>query len=194
MNPAVVRTLITIPVYAAESKEANPLNGSRVGSLYITIPRMQFNGDVSTEGSNTTPATTVMNGTALSYDDACEAGLQCGSAASPKLAYMVLELFGSPDQFASGLAIVGGADIEVNAGQTVPIPVKYVMDDGSLGTPLMRDLEFSSANPTAATVSPQGIVTGVAAGTAEVTITTRSAKKLTAAAKITVIGAVGAKA
>ena len=74
------------------------------------------------------------------------------------------------------------------------IPVKYVMDDGSLGTPLMRDLEFSSANPTAATVSPQGIVTGVAAGTAEVTITTRSAKKLTAAAKITVIGAVGAKA
>jgi len=188
MNPAVVRTLITIPVYATESKEANPLTGSRVGSLYITIPRMQFNGDVSTEGSQTTPATTVMNGTALSYDEACEAGIQCGSAVSPKLAYMVLELFGFPDQFATGLAIVGGADIDVNAGQTAPIPVKYIMEDGSLGTPLMSDLTFESATPAIATVSPQGVVTGVGNGTTEVTITTKSKKALTVTANVTVTG------
>lgn len=188
MTPAVVRTLITIPVYATEAKDSNPLNGSRVGSLYITIPRMQFNGDVSTDGSQTTPATTVMNGTALSYDEACEAGIQCGSAAAPKLAYMVLELFGSPDQFAAGLAIVGGNDIEVNAGQTVHIPVKYIMDDGSLGTPLMSDLDFNSSAPAVATVSPQGIATGVASGTTDVTITTKSAKKLTVTANVTVTG------
>lgn len=188
MNPAVVRTLVTIPVYATESQEANPLTGSRVGSLYITIPRMQFNGDISTDGSQTTPATTVMNGTALSYDEACEAGIQCGSSASPKLAYMVLELFGSPDQFATGLAIVGGNDIDVNAGQTISIPVKYVMDDGSLGTPLMTDLDFVSAAAAVATVSAQGIVTGVAAGTTEVTITTKSPKKLTTTANVTVTG------
>ncbi len=188
MAPAVVRTLITIPVYATEAKDANPLNGSRVGSLYITIPRMQFNGDVSTDGSQTTPAATVMNGTALSYAEACEAGIQCGSAASPKLAYMVLELFGSPDQFADGLAIVGGNDIDVNAGQTVSIPVKYIMDDGSLGTPLMSDLDFNSAAPAVAAVSPRGIVTGVANGTTDVTITTKSAKKLTVTANVTVTG------
>lgn len=189
MNPAVVRALITIPVYATESRDANPLNGSRVGSLYITIPRMQFNGDVSTEGSQTTPATTVMNGTALSYDEAREAGITCGSSASPKLAYMVLELFGSPDQFASGLAVVGGNEIDVAAGQTAPIPVKYVMDDGSLGAPLMSSLDFASASPETAQVSPQGVVTGVAAGSTEVTITTRSAKKLTTTVKVTVTGA-----
>lgn len=188
MNPAVSRTLITIPIYSTEGNAQNPLTGSRVGSLYITIPRMQFNGDISTEGSQTTPATTVMNGTALSYGEACEAGIQCGSAASPKLAYMVLELFGSPDQFAAGLAIVGGNDIDVNAGQTVPIPVKYIMDDGSLGTPLMSDLDFISANPAVVTVSPQGIVTGVANGATDVTITTKSAKKLTVTANVTVTG------
>jgi len=186
MNPAVVRTLITIPVYATESPEASPLSGSRVGSVYITIPRMQFNGDISTDGSQTTPGSTVMNGTALSYNDACEAGIQCGSSAAPKLAYMVLELFGSPDQFASGLAIVGGTDIAVNAGQTAPIPVKYIMDDGSLGAPLMTNLEFVSADPDTATVSPRGIVTGAAAGTTTVTITARGNKKLTVTASVTV--------
>ena len=188
MNPAVVRSLITIPIYSNENVADNPLNGSRVGALYITIPRLQFNGDVSTEGSQTTPATTVMNGTALSYEEACEAGIQCGDAAAPKLAYMVLELFGSPDQFASGLAIVGGNDIDVNAGQTAAIPVKYVMDDGSLGTPLMSNLEFVSAAAAVATVSPQGVVTGVAAGTTEVKITTKSAKALTVTANVTVTG------
>lgn len=188
MNPAVVRTLISIPVYSTESDVSNALTGSRVGTLYITIPRMQFNGDISTDGSQTTPATTVMNGTSLSYDEACEAGIQCGSSASPKLAYMVLELFGSPDQFATGLAIVGGNDIDVNAGQTATIPVKYVMDDGSLGTPLMTDLDFVSAAAAVATVSAQGIVTGVAAGTTEVTITTKSPKKLTTTANVTVTG------
>lgn len=186
INPAVVRTLVTIPVYSTEKADDNPLNGSRVGSLYITIPRMQFNGDVSTEGSQTTPATTVMNGAALSYDEACEAGIQCGSAASPKLAYMVLELFGSPDQFAAGLAIVGGNDIDVAVGTTAPLAVKYVMDDGSLGTPLMSDLNFESAAPETATVSNQGVVSGVAEGATTVTITTKSAKALTVTANITV--------
>lgn len=188
MNPAVVRTLITIPVYATEGDASNSLTGSRVGALYITIPRMQFNGDVSTDGSQTTPVTTVMNGTALSYDEACEAGIQCGSAASPKLAYMVLELFGSPDQFATGLAIVGGEEIDVAVGATATIPVKYVMDDGSLGTPLMSDLSFVSGTPAVATVSDQGVVTGVAAGTSDVTITSKGTKKLTTTAKVTVTG------
>ena len=59
------------------------------------------------------------------------------------------------------------------------------MDDGSLGTPLMSDLDFISANPAVVTVSPQGIVTGVANGATDVTITTKSAKKLTVTANVT---------
>lgn len=194
MAPAVVRTLISIPVYATESREANPLSGSRVGTLYITIPRMQFNGDISTEGSQTTPATTVMNGTALSYDEVCEAGIQCGSSASPKLAYMVLELSGSAEQFATGLAIVGGNEIDVAVGAAAPIPVKWVMDDGSLGTPLMSELTFVSGTPAVATVDAQGVVTGVAAGTCDVTITSNGSKKLTATANVTVTGGAPAPA
>ena len=130
MNPAVVRGFITIPVYSTEGSASNANTGSRVGSLYITIPRGQLSGDASTEGSQTTAATTVMNLTALSYDEACEQGIQCGGSSSPKLAYMVLELFGNPDQNVESLAIVGGNDITVTAGSPYTIPVKYEMDNG----------------------------------------------------------------
>ena len=68
MSPAVLRAFVTIPLYATDSAASNKNSGSHVGNLYITIPRGQLSGDVSTEGSQTTPATTVMNLTALSYN------------------------------------------------------------------------------------------------------------------------------
>lgn len=191
MNPAVVRALVSIPVYSTEGSDSNALNGSRVGTLYITIPRLQFNGDVSTDASQTTPATTVMNGTALSYDDACEAGIQCGSSAAPKLAYMVLELFGSAEQFATALVLVGGNAVSVEVGKTVPLAVKYVMDDGSLGQPLMSELTFKSAADATATVSAQGVVAGVAAGETTVEVTGKGSKGLSVTANVTVTAAAG---
>lgn len=143
MNPAVVRGFITIPVYSTEGSASNANTGSRVGSLYITIPRGQLSGDASTEGSQTTAATTVMNLTALSYDEACEQGIQCGGSSSPKLAYMVLELFGNPDQNVESLAIVGGNDITVTAGSPYTIPVKYEMDNGEIVTPDLTNFIYT---------------------------------------------------
>lgn len=189
MSPAVVRGFITIPVYATEGNTANTNTGSRIGSLYITIPRGQLNGDVSTDGSQTTPATTNMTLTALSYDEACTAGIQCGSSLSPKLAYMVLELFGSPDQNASDLVIVGGDDISVTAGTPYTIPVKYEMNDGEIITPNMSDLTFT--NPDGGlyfNVSNLGVITGTAAGSGTVVITSNYNTALTTAANVTVTG------
>lgn len=189
MSPAVLRAFVTIPLYATDSAASSKNSGSHVGNLYITIPRGQLSGDVSTEGSQTTPATTMMNLTALSYNEACEAGIQCGSSASPKLAYMVVELFGNPDQNATGLAIVGGNDITVQAGTPYTIPVKYEMNDGEIVTPKMSDLTFT--NPDGGlyfTVSSLGVVTGTAAGTGEVVITSNYNAQLTTTANITVTG------
>ena len=60
--------------------------------------------------------------------------------------------------------------------------------NGSLGNPLMTDLTFVSGTPAVATVSDQGVVTGVANGTSDVTITSKGSKKLTTTAKVTVTG------
>ena len=188
MAPAVLRTLISIPVYATEGSTANTNNGSRVGTLYITIPRGQLSGDVSTEGSQTTPATTVMTMTALSYEDTCEAGIQCGSSASPKLAYMVLELYGNPDQNATALVIVGGDELAVTSGTPFTIPVKYEMDDGEIVTPNMSNLTFAAddGSSTYFTVSTSGVINGSSAGSGTVTITSKYNSTLTVTANVTV--------
>lgn len=191
MSPAVVRSLYTIPLYATESGQGASNKGSHVGNAYITVPRMQFNGDVSTEGSQTTAATTNLTGTALSYNEACEAGIQCGSSASPKLAYMVVEIFGNPDQFVESLAVVGGNELDVTYDEGTTIPVKYVMPDGSLVTPLMSNLNFAVAEGSDQyiTVSPLGVVTGVTNGTGTVNITSKYNADLTTAVQCTVTGA-----
>lgn len=189
MSPAVLRGFVAIPLYATDSAAANKNSGSHVGNLYITIPRGQLSGDVSTEGSQTTPATTMMNLTALSYNEACEAGIQCGSSASPKLAYMVVELFGNPDQNATGLAIVGGNDITVQAGTPYTIPVKYEMNDGEIVTPNMSDLTFTNPNGGLYfTVSNLGVITGTSAGSGTVVITSNYNTNLTTTADVTVTG------
>lgn len=189
MNPAVVRGFITIPVYSTEGSTANANTGSRVGSLYITIPRGQLSGDVSTEGSQTTPATTIMNLTALSYDEACEAGIQCGTSASPKLAYMVLELYGNPDQNVEELAIVGGNDLTVVAGTPYTIPVKYMMDNGEIVTPDLSNFTYTPEEGEAFfSVSPAGVITGTSDGTASLTISSKYNTELTTTANVTVEG------
>lgn len=189
MNPAVVRGFITIPVYSTEGTTANANTGSRVGSMYITIPRGQLSGDVSTEGSQTTPATTIMNLTALSYDEACEAGIQCGTSASPKLAYMVLELYGNPDQNVEELAIVGGSDLTVTAGTPFTIPVKYLMDNGEIVTPDLSNFTYTPEPGEAYfSVSPSGVITGTSNGTASLTIASKYNAELTTTANVTVEG------
>lgn len=191
MSPAVVRAFGTIPLYATERGQGASNSGSHVGNLYITVPRMQFNGDVSTEGSQTTAATTNLTGTALSYHDACEQGLQCGNSASPKLAYMVVEIFGNPDQFVQSLVIVGGNELDVAYEETVTIPVAYAMPDGSLATPLMSNLTFAVApgSDTYISVSDTGVVTGRANGTGTVNITSKFNTELTTSAQVEVSGA-----
>ena len=186
MNPAVVRAFVTIPVYSTEGAATSGTSGSRVGYLYITIPRGQLSGDVSTEGSQTTAATTVMNLTALSYDEACEQGIQCGSASSPKLAYMVLELDGDPDQNAVALAIVGGTDINVTTGTPLTIPLKYEMDNGEIVTPDLSNFTYAPGEGDYYSVSADGVITGTTAGNSELVITSKFNQKLTITADVTV--------
>ncbi len=185
--PAIVRALITIPLYATDSSDSASNRGSQVGSLYITIPRMQFNGDIATEGSQTTPATTNLTGTALSYDETCEQGIIC-TAASPKLAYMVVEMNGTPDQFVTSLGIVGGNSRDIVGGEDFNILVKYVLQDGALFTPLMSNLTFEveDGKENVATVSPLGVVTGVSPGTAIIRITSKFNTNLTTTFQVSV--------
>lgn len=166
--PSVVRAVMKLPVFTKNGTDS--MLGSLYGYLYITIPRLQFNGDVSTSGDQTNPATTVMNGTALSYDESCEQGLDCGgSYAQPKLAYMVLVPVGDVTQNVEGLCVIGGA-MSVAAGKTVQCPVKFVMDNDQLVQPDYTLLSYETADQATATVTAGGVVEGKVAGDTILTI------------------------
>ena len=163
--PAVEVAYMRIPCYSAQGSTAN--QGSKCGDLYIWVPRMQFSGNAATEGSQTTAATTDVSGSALAYDEAVSSGV-CEESAATALAYMVYMPLAGATSAVEGLAVVGG-EITVAKDATVQLPVKYVIE-GHLVQPNYADLTFTSSADATATVGEHtGIVTGVAAGSCEIT-------------------------
>lgn len=162
--PAVEVVYLRIPCYSAQGSTAN--QGSKCGDLYIWIPRMQFSGNAATDGSQTTAATTDISGSALAYDEAVASGV-CDESAATALAYMVYMPLAGATSAVEGLAVVGG-EITVVKDASVQLPVKYVIE-GQLVQPDYSDLTFTSSATATATVDANGLVTGVAAGSCEIT-------------------------
>ena len=167
--PNVETVMIRLPAYSAQGSSAN--YGSLVGHYYIWIPRMQFSGSAATEGSQTTPATTDLSGSALSYQEAVQQGV-CPDSVQASLAYMVYMPMAGATASVEGLVVIGGS-ITVGIGDSMQLPVKYVID-GQLVQPDYADLSYQSSADGTATVSQTGLVEGVAAGDAEITVTLAS--------------------
>ena len=165
--PAVEIVMMRIPAYSAQGNTAN--QGSHCGDFYIWIPRMQFNGNAATDASQTAASTTDISGTALSYDEAVATGACDADSQYGALAYMVYMPLAGATSAVEGLAVVGGG-VSVRVGNTVQIPVKYAIN-GQLVQPNYADLTFtSSATGTASVGEHTGVVTGVQAGSADITV------------------------
>lgn len=169
-EPMIMRVFMKQPVYAAP-KQGDPMKGTRVGYMLTTVPRMQFDPNTSFGGDQTTAETQNISGNALSFDEACEAGVAdtCLDAGKPKLMYRVLVLDGDSLGDVTGLAVVGGGvDVVVNGKAN--LPVKYVVKDISLVQADMSALTFTVAEKSIASVDANGVVTGLAEGSTEVKI------------------------
>lgn len=172
ISPGVYTVSAQMAVYSADGTNAGN-RGSQVGWAYYYIPRMQFGGNAETNGNQTDPATSSLSGTALSYQQAAEAG-ECVDCNFPMLAYMTyVPLTFNGNNSIAGLAVIGG-NIEVGAGETEVIPVKFVMADNTLVQPKYSDLTFNVGATATATVAG-GAITGVAAGSTTLTIGVSSA-------------------
>lgn len=165
--PGIYTVSAQMAVFSTEGGNSGN-RGSQVGWAYYYIPRMQFSGDASTNGSQTDPATSTLSGTALGYEEAAQDGA-CVDCNFPMLAYMTyVPLTFNGNNAISALAVIGG-NMSVSAGNTAVIPVKYVMADNSIVQPNYADLTITSADTAVATVE-DGVLTGVAAGNTTLTI------------------------
>lgn len=180
--PGIYHVSVQLPVYSTEGGNAAN-RGSQVGWLYVYIPRMQFSGNASISGSQTEAANSVMSGTALSYEEANNEGA-CTDCTFPMLAYVVYVPFSTSGNGLTGLVVIGGG-VTVAANASVVLPVKYVMADGTLVQPSYNKLTYVSAAEATATVA-NGVVTGVAAGSTTVTITSQDDETISTTATVTV--------
>ena len=181
--PAVKHVTMQIAVYSTENTSAAS-QGSLVGWLYCIIPRMQFRAQADTDGSQTGNVTSMLSGTALSYDpDSSEA--ICTECGLSELAYWIYVPNGSSTQSVKALAVVGGG-LSLTVGNSAQVPVRFLMEDDSLVTPDYSLMSYASASSSVATVSTTGVVTAAGTGSTTITVTLTEDQTKTATVPVTV--------
>ena len=169
-NPQVLHFTAQLPVFSNENCSSNN-EGSRVGWLYLIVPRLKLGGNAGVVGDQTTADTTSLSGQAVAFDEDVISDT-CTDCTSSDLAYYIYV----PDDGASsitGLAVVGGL-VSVEASGSAQIPVRFVMENGQLVVPGSYSSGFTytaTDAPSGTTVSDAGVVTaGTTTGDLDVTI------------------------
>lgn len=130
-DPKIMYFQAQMAVFSKESC-AGENEGTRVGWLYVTVPRLKLGGNGGVVGDATNPDTTSISGQALSYDESVISE-GCADCEPALYAYYVFVPDNGADSI-KGIAVVGGT-MSVPKGTSAQIPVRFVMEDGQLGTP-----------------------------------------------------------
>ncbi len=165
----VVRFVLQRPIYA--NVEAATNQGDLWGMLYEIIPRLQLMPDgAANNGNQNSPTTTAINGRAMSYDPETITA-DCGSCSlsGAPLMYRIIVPCDKTAGIDGVLGALGGAISVPAAGAYQLSPATIVNGKLSYGTPA-SDFTYVSDATGVATVSAAGLVTGVAAGSAEITV------------------------
>lgn len=165
----VVRFVFARPIYTNYNPDTN--SGDLYGWLYEIVPRLQLSADgAANNGGQTAYTTTAITGRAIAYDAETITGGcdDCAFTGAP-LMYRVIVPCDENDGVEGILGALGG-EVSVAVGSTVALdPAVIVKGSLSYGVPVSEFAYVSSATGVA-TVSETGVVTGVAAGDADVTI------------------------
>lgn len=181
--PAVKHVTIQIAVYSNENA-SSAQQSSLAGWLYCIIPRMQFSAKADTDGSQTGNVTSVLSGTALTYDPESSEAI-CTDCGLSELAYWVYVPNGSALQSVQSIAVIGGG-LNLVVGNTAQLPVRFMMEDGSLIVPDYSLMDYTSASTSVATVSTTGVVTAAGAGNTTISVALASDSTKTASVPVVV--------
>lgn len=157
-DPKTVHFTAQMAVYANDGGGANN-TGSRVGWLYVIIPRLKFDGTGGgLDGDQTTASTQSFTGQALSMDELVVSGTCSDCDAGIFGHYIYVEDAGA--SVFEGLAVVGGV-VSVPSGQSAQIPVRLVAQNGELVVPASYSEGFTytpTGAPSGTQISNAGVV------------------------------------
>ena len=168
-DPGVYHFSAQMAVYSNDVTSAQN-EGTRVGWVYVIVPRLKMNGTANITGDQSNPDTTSTSGQAIAFDEDTISAT-CDEAQASTLAYYVYVPDNASESI-SGLAVVGGV-ISLPVSTTAQTNVRYVMANGQLVTPSdYSAMKYTlSGAPSGTTVSTSGVITaGATAGDCEMTI------------------------
>lgn len=170
-NSDVVRFVYRRPVYTNFNPSTN--SGDLAGWKIDVIPFLKLNPATATDnGSQSSYTTTAIAGRAIAYEDAVITG-ECNDC-TLKGAPLMYSVYAPCDDNAGIGGILGvlGGSVSLKTGATVQLtPAIVVNNTLSYGVPPTA-FTYSSSKTSVATVgAATGIVTGVTAGSAEITVT-----------------------
>ena len=188
-DPKVLYFQAQMPVFSNESCSADN-EGTRVGWLYVIVPRLKLGANGGVVGDATNPDTTSISGQAVAFDETVVSA-ECSDCEAGRMAYYIYVPDNGSDSII-GLAVVGGL-VEVATSGTAQIPVRFVMENGQLVAPASYSSGFTytaSGQPTGTTVSNAGVVSaGATAGDFEVAVSyNNSGETLTCPVNVSVGG------
>lgn len=171
-DPKVIHFTAQMAVYANDGGGANN-TGSRVGWLYVIVPRLKFDGTGGgLDGDQQTASTQSFTGQALSMDELVVSGT-CSDCDAGTFGYYIYVEDAGASVF-EGLAVVGGV-VSLPVSTTAQIPVRLVAQNGELvqvGDTTTGWTYTLNGAPTGTEVSASGLITaGSTAGDATCTVT-----------------------
>lgn len=179
--PSEVTLVMTANLYRAGGRGENDVsNSSKIGVVQVLVPRFQFNGSMELSMTSTGVANSPIAGSALDNPSAdCSDG---GYYA------IITEQLSGASWYDNVFALaIDGSDIELaTTTGTETLSVYALPLNGAAFKPPYSDLTFTSAGDNIASVSAEGVVTGVAEGNTTITVTIKNKPGVEAIASVTV--------
>ena len=179
--PSEVALVMTANLYRAGGRGENDVNNSsKIGIVQVLVPRFQFNGSMELSMTSTGVANSPIAGSALDNPSAdCSDG---GYYA------IITEQLSDSSWYDNVFALaIEDSDIELaTTTGTATLSVYALPLNGAAFKPPYEDLTFTSAANGTATVTQEGVVTGVAHGSTTVTVSIKNKAGVEAIANITV--------
>lgn len=179
--PSEVTLVITANLYRAGGRGENDVNNSsKIGIVQVLVPRFQFNGSMELSMTSTGVANSPIAGSALDNPSA-----DCSDGGY--YAIITEQLSGSSWYDNVFALAIEDSDIELaTTTGTATLSVYALPLNGAAFKPPYEDLTFTSAANGTATVTQEGVVTGVAKGSTTVTVSIKNKAGVEAIANITV--------
>lgn len=179
--PSEVTLVMTANLYRAGGRGENDVNNSsKIGIVQVLVPRFQFNGSMELSMTSTGVANSPIAGSALDNPSA-----DCSDGGY--YAIITEQLSGSSWYDNVFALAIEDSDIELaTTTGTATLSVYALPLNGAAFKPPYEDLTFTSAANGRATVTQEGVVTGVAQGSTTVTVSIKNKAGVEAIANITV--------